>query len=62
MAVELVDGSTIMGRQYVVGADRAKITLPDETELQIPASAVRTVRIPAEIAFGFRATSGKAAE
>jgi hypothetical protein len=44
VVVELIDGSTIMGQQCVVGADRATITLPDQTKLEISASAVRTVR------------------
>jgi hypothetical protein len=43
VVVELVDGSTILGRQYVVHADRAKITLPDATDLEVPTSALGTV-------------------
>ncbi len=45
MVVELVDGSTIFGRQYVVQGNRAKITLHDGEDIDVPASAVRTVQL-----------------
>jgi hypothetical protein len=44
VVVELVDGSSILGRQYVVQADRAKITLPDGEDMSVPTSAVQSVQ------------------
>jgi hypothetical protein len=45
VAVELIDGSTVLGRQYLAQGTRAMITLPDGTVLETPTSIVRTVQL-----------------
>ena len=48
IVVGLTDGSTIVGRQYVVHGARAKITLPDGAMLEAPTNIVQTVRLRQE--------------
>lgn len=48
VAIELTDGSSILGRQYVVQGTRARITLSDGEVLETPTSIVRTVRLQQE--------------
>jgi hypothetical protein len=45
VVVELIDGSTIRGRQYTAQGDRARITLTDGQTIETPAGVVRTVRL-----------------
>lgn len=45
VVVELTDGSTILGRQYVAQAAQARITLSDGEVLETPTSIVRTVQL-----------------
>jgi hypothetical protein len=45
--VELTDGSIVQAQQYVARKGQAKITLPGGTVLDVPTSAVQTVRFAA---------------
>lgn len=46
--VELIDGSTICGRQYVTRGSRATITLTDGEAIEAPTNVVRTVQLQQE--------------
>ncbi len=43
--IELIDGSTIVARQYAVRGDRAAITLLDDELLETPTRSIRSVRL-----------------
>ncbi|HUT12083.1 MAG TPA: NPCBM/NEW2 domain-containing protein [Thermoguttaceae bacterium] len=45
--VELVDGSTLVGREYTTVQDQARITLLDGRTLDVPAGGVANVRLQA---------------